>query len=210
MEFGVDVGVRVSPLERDTRLVDAALEHEPARGLGQSQQRGDQQHRGHGSQAQHDPPVDRLAESAQRKGAEVAKDDADDGGHLVGDEGRASNAGRHRLGDEDRHRDQRDANGQAQEEPADSQHHGRDGEGAEQAKDDVADRHAHDGGLATDAVDDEASGERSDELSVDRRGDDGLDGRLVALKPEVVLEVQLRAGDIGAVVAIDDAEGGCA
>jgi hypothetical protein len=105
-DFRVDVAIRVGPGQGETRFAISALEDEPSSRLGQAQERGEKQDRRECCESEHEAPINTGAQTAEGKGEEIAKNDADDRGHLIRHECRSTDPCRHRFSNENRHRDQ--------------------------------------------------------------------------------------------------------
>ena len=86
---------RSGPGQGHSGFVDAPPEHQVAGGLGQAQQRRDEEYRRKCREPEHHAPTEGLGDSAQRECGEIPKDDADHCGYLVGDEGRTPDARGH-------------------------------------------------------------------------------------------------------------------
>lgn len=204
-EVPVDVAVGIEFAQGGGRLGVTTLEHEPVRRLTDPEEEDEDDRGGHRREPEHEAP---RFDEREPPAHEVAGDDADDRGHLVGDEEAAADLRRGGLGDEDRDDGQGDADGDAEEEAGDEQGDVAGGEAGDDREDDVAAGDEEHRLLPADRVRERTADDRADDLADDDGG--GESAELGVVQAEVAFDEQQRAGDVRDVVAVGDAQGdGC-
>lgn len=202
-QLGIDVGLRLDPPQRATRVGDPALEQIPAGGIGHAPQQRQQQRGRRGGQPEHRAPAVR---SGQQVADQVTDDDAAKRRQLIRGHQRPTHRRRRRLGHIHRHHHHRQADCHTQQQTRHHQHrYGHRGR-AEQGEHCVAGDDEHHRFLASDRVGEDAAAKRPGDLAEHRRGGQQL--LFSSGEFEFLAERQQRTRDGGKVVPVEDADAG--